>query len=317
MHIRMITPAPAHSRKGNRISALRWARLLRQLGHRVTLSQEYTGESCGLMVALHAMRSHAAIAAYRRAFPDGPLVVALTGTDLYRDIQHDDGAKESLAMADRLITLQPLAMDQLPHRHRAKVRVILQSVPPLRSRPEPSSTAFEVSVVGHLRPVKDPFLTAEASRRLPLESRIRVIHLGAALDPGMEKRALREMTENPRYRWLGEKPRWFTRRRMAASRAMVLSSKMEGGANVVSEAIVAGVPVLASSIPGSIGMLGEDYPGYFPVGDAAALASLMLRCENDPAFLADLTRRVTRLAPQYAPERERQAWADVLAEMGG
>ncbi len=316
----MITPAPAHSRKGNRISALRWARLLRQLGHRVTVSQEYAGESCGLMVALHARRSHPAIAAYRRAFPDAPLIVALTGTDVYLDIHSGpDGndARDSLAMADRLITLQPLAIEELPARHRAKARVIPQSVPTLRSRPEPSRTAFEVSVVGHLRPVKDPFLAAEASRRLPAGSRIRVIHLGAALEPGMEKRARREMAENPRYRWLGEKPRWFTRRRMAASRVMVLSSKMEGGANVVSEAIVAGVPVLASAIPGSIGMLGGDYPGYFPVGDAAALASLMLRCETDLAFLADLTRRVTRLAPQYTPQRERRAWADVLSELIG
>jgi len=64
-------------------------------------------------------------------------------------------------------------------------------------------------------------------------------------------------------------------------------------------------------------MLGGGYPGYFPVGDAAALASLMLRCETDPAFLADLTRRVTRLAPLYTPERERQAWADVLDELIG
>ena len=317
MHIRMITPAPAHSRKGNRISALRWARLLRQLGHRVSLSQEYAGESCGLMVALHALRSYPAIAAYRQAFPEAPLILALTGTDLYRDIQIDDDARASLAMADRLITLQPLAIEALPARHRGKARVIPQSVPALRSRPEPSRRAFEVSVVGHLRPVKDPFLAAEASRRLPAGSRIRVIHLGAGLEPGMEKQARREMAENPRYRWLGEKPRWFARRRMAASRVMVLSSKMEGGANVVSEAIVAGVPVLASAIPGSIGMLGGDYPGYFPVGDAGALASLMLRCETDPAFLADLTSRVTRLAPQYTPQRERQAWAKVLDELIG
>ncbi|MCH8074849.1 MAG: TIGR04348 family glycosyltransferase [SAR324 cluster bacterium] len=317
MHIRMITPAPAHSRKGNRISALRWARLLRQLGHRVSLSQQYAGESCGLLVALHAKRSHPAIAAYRQAFPDAPLIVVLTGTDVYRDIQHDDGARASLAMAGRLIVLQPLAIGELPARHRAKARVIPQSAPAPRSRPEPSRRAFEVSVVGHLRPVKDPFLAAEASRRLPPESRIRVIHLGAALEPGMEERARREMAENPRYRWLGEKPRWYTRRRMAASRVMVLSSIMEGGANVVSEAIVAGVPVLASSIPGSIGMLGGDYPGYFPVGDAEALASLLLRCEGDAGFLADLTRRVTRLAPQYTPERERQAWAELLAELIG
>ena len=130
MHIRMITPAPAHSRKGNRITALRWARMLRQLGHRVTLSQSYAGESCGLLVALHAKRSHASIVAYRQTCPDAPLIVVLTGTDVYQDIHVDDGAMESVAMADRLITLQPLAIGELPAQHRAKARVILQSVPP-------------------------------------------------------------------------------------------------------------------------------------------------------------------------------------------
>ena len=78
-----------------------------------------------------------------------------------------------------------------------------------------------------------------------------------------------------RYRWRGEVPGWQVRREFARSHVMVISSVMEGGANVVSEAIVAGVPVIASKIDGNVGLLGADYRGYYPAQDTAALAALL------------------------------------------
>jgi hypothetical protein len=57
MKIIMITPVPAQSRQGNRVTAIRWARLLRDLGHRVTIAQEFDGTPYDAMVALHARRS--------------------------------------------------------------------------------------------------------------------------------------------------------------------------------------------------------------------------------------------------------------------
>ena len=105
------------------------------------------------------------------------------------------------------------------------------------------------------------------------------------------------------------------RRLLAGSDALLLTSLLEGGANVVSEAIVCGVPVLSTSIEGSIGMLGEDHPGFFPVGDEAALARLLEKVERDDALRADLAERSRRLQPEYAPERERQAWHDLLADL--
>jgi glycosyltransferase involved in cell wall biosynthesis len=89
---------------------------------------------------------------------------------------------------------------------------------------------------------------------------------------------------------------------------------MEGGANVVSEAIVLGVPVVSSRISGSIGMLGKDYPGYFEVGDTAGLAELLRRAETDAAFVRDLRDRVRALAPLYRPARERTEWQGILRE---
>jgi glycosyltransferase involved in cell wall biosynthesis len=104
---------------------------------------------------------------------------------------------------------------------------------------------------------------------------------------------------------------------MARAPLMVLSSVMEGGANVISEALVAGTPVLASEIAGSIGLLGHDYPGYFPVRDTAALTALLHRAETDPEFLAGLRRHCAARAALFDPARERRAWCDALEQVTG
>jgi putative glycosyltransferase (TIGR04348 family) len=315
MKIGLITPAPPASRYGNRVTAIRWAKILRRLGHRVSVSQEYAGEEFDVMVALHARRSHSSIKRFSRERPASPLILALTGTDLYKDIRRDRDAKESLEIAARIIVLQPRGVEELPAPLRDKARVIYQSVPKIAVTAKLSDKTFDVCVIGHLREVKDPFRAAMAARRLPSTSRIRIIQVGGAMTDEMARRARREMKINPRYRWVGEQPRARTHRILARSRALVLSSRMEGGANVISEAVVAGVPVLSSRIAGSIGLLGEDYPGYFEAGDTPGLARLLERAESDRKFLADLKARCKRLGPMFAPAREERAWESLLREV--
>ncbi len=133
----------------------------------------------------------------------------------------------------------------------------------------------------------------------------------------MEERARRAMARDPRYRWVGDLPRAEAQRLLAQSHVMVLSSRMEGGANVVSEAIVAGVPVLASQIPGNVGMLGARYPGYFPLGDTEALAYLLKRAATDAPFYRRLSNWCAALAPLFEPARERETWQSLLAELVG
>ena len=129
MKIGIITPAPPRSRYGNRVTALRWAHILRSLGHRVVISQSYAGEPFDLLIALHARRSHAAIARFCREHPAAPLVVAITGTDLYHDLPRSRQAQHSLELATRVVVLQPAALAELSPRLRDKARVIYQSVP--------------------------------------------------------------------------------------------------------------------------------------------------------------------------------------------
>jgi putative glycosyltransferase (TIGR04348 family) len=315
MKVCLVTPAPPGSRHGNRVTALRWGRILRGLGRRVAVREEYRGEACDLLVALHALRSFPSVERYRSARPEAPLVLALTGTDLYGSIHTHAEARRALELATRLVVLQPLGVAELPEGVRAKARVIYQSVPAPRGTPAPRPGRFEVCVLGHLRPVKDPFRTALAARLLGPASRLRVLHLGAALGEGMAERARAEAAVNPRYRWLGEVPRRQAWRVLARCRLLVLTSELEGGANVVSEALAASVPVLSSRIAGSVGLLGADYPGYFPVGDTRALARLLERAEADAGFYRTLREWCIRLRPLVDPALERRSWEELLGEL--
>ena len=313
MHLFIVTPAPPESRKGNRITAERWGRMLRSLGHRVELAESFEGQRCDALIALHARKSAASVNRFRRERPVAPLIVVLTGTDLYHDLAISKSARRSIEVADRLVVLQSHAVDDLPLTMRSKTHVIVQSAVAPKGRPSPLRDVYEICVIGHLRPVKDPLRTALAVRRLPLESCIVVTHLGAALSPTMERRARDEMVRNKRYRWRGDLPHAAAMRVLARSRLLVNSSKLEGGANAICEALACGVPVLSSRIAGSIGLLGEDYPGYFEVGDTVGLSKLLRRFETDAVFRAELTSACRRLASQVTPARELAAWRELLS----
>lgn len=314
MKIALITPARPATRSGNRNTAVRWAQLLRELGHHVDVQTQWNGAPADLMIALHARRSHDSIARFAADYPARPLVLALTGTDLYRDIRFDAEAKRSLALATRMIVLQEVGPAELAPVARRKTRVIYQSTRPVRRVP-PLKSCFEVCISGHLREEKDPFRLAAALRYLPQQSRVRVTHMGAAMSVEMATAARGWTKREPRYRWTGELPHWLALRRLARSRLMVISSRMEGGANVVTEALAAGVPVIASRIPGNIGMLGADYAGYYPLGDERALARLLWRAESDPEFYRRLRRQCRMRRHLVSRAREKDALRRLLREL--
>ena len=291
MKIALVTPARPGARSGNRHTALRWATFLRAAGHRVDVCTEWDGAPADVMLALHARRSHASI----KEFP-GPVVLALTGTDLYHDIHTSAEARRSIELAQRLIVLQAKAGAEL----RRKAHVVVQSSSTrLRHRPVEK---FRICVIGHLRAVKDPLLTLKALRYIDKE--VEVIQLGELLE-----KELKPKTSDPRYRWLGSVPHGRALKWLASSHAMVISSRMEGGANVVCEALRIGVPVLASRIPGNVGLLGEGYAGYFPVGDERALARLI---EKDQSFYEKLKRQIAPLRAMVSPGSEARALLKAL-----
>ncbi|HUC99115.1 MAG TPA: selenoneine biosynthesis selenosugar synthase SenB, partial [Candidatus Polarisedimenticolaceae bacterium] len=314
--IQLVTPAPLRFNNGNKITALRWARILRTLGHRVKVLQHYDEEPCDALIALHARRSYHSIRSFHKLHPERPLIVVLTGTDLYHDLHRHRSAQRSLELATRIVALQKMALSELSETLHPKTQIIYQSAERcLSSNLQKRRDGFRASVVGHLRKEKDPLRTAFAIRRLPKQSQIKVQHIGRALDKDLERRARAEMVRNPRYRWVGELPHKKTRQILAQSDVTVITSRIEGSSNVLSEALACAVPVIASRIPGLMGTLGKDYPGYFAPGDTVALREILMRAETDRKFYRSLKSICRRLSPLVAPKRELAAWQELLEEL--
>lgn len=314
MHIALITPYGPEHQSGNWHTAARWTAFLREAGHRVDVSTAWNGELADVMIALHARRSAPAIQSFAAKHPDKPLIVVLTGTDLYRDIRHDADAQQSLKLAHRLVVLQEKGLEELAPELAAKTRVIYQSAPNIPRQPQLKDT-FEVLVIGHLREEKDPFRSALAAALLPEHSRIHITHLGRALSVDMEAKAKELQSHIPSWRWLDEVPHEEVMDRLSRAHLMIISSLMEGGANVICEALAAGVPVIASDIPGNIGMLGQDYPGYYPVGDEQKLAQLLTRAESDGNFYAELASLCRARRGLMTPEREATSVRKLVEEL--
>ncbi len=316
MTVCIVTPAPRGSQAGNRVTACRWQRIFEQLGFTVELLTHPPERPPEVLVALHAIKSADAVHWVKHRWPDVPVVLALTGTDVYHPLRRSARGLATARMADRLVVLQPLAFKELPADLHARTRVIYQSVAPPLPPHRPPADEFRVCVLGHLRALKDPFRAAAAARQMPVSSRLMVYHAGGVLEAPLLETARQEHRTNPRYRWLGELPAYRARQLMASSHLLVHSSLKEGGANVVSEAIALGLPVLASRIPGNVGLLGPDYPGYFPPQDTATLVALLRRAETNRGFYRELKKGVQTQQPVFFPEKEVQAWRELLLSLG-
>lgn len=302
---------------GNQTTSKRLSKHLQELGHSVVVCKEFSQGEFDLLIALHARRSARSIRRFHKLYNHLPIILILTGTDLYHDIRSNQSAMDSLEYATRLVTLQRLGPLELSPRMRQKTRSIIQSATeiPTPKITNSSDNQFQIAVVGGLRPVKDPFRTALAVRTLPKDSSVMVVHVGPAMSPQMEKRALIESERNPRYQWIGERSYPATRKIIRESNLLVLSSRSEGGANVLCESISDSTPILASRIPGSVGILGEDYPGYFPTGDTIELSRMISLAEKDPAFIQGLHRYCHSLKKLVSPEVEKMAWNYLLEEV--
>jgi putative glycosyltransferase (TIGR04348 family) len=311
--IRIVTPAAADANNGNWRTAHRWKALLSDQ-FRVILQGDWQGEPCDALVALHARRSAKSIQKFRDAFPTKPLVVTLTGTDLYNDLKTSEAARQSLSLADTLIVLQEDAVQYVPLPDRHKARVIYQSANPL-AMAKKINGKLNCVVVGHLRKEKDPETIFRFVERMREEPNVRVLHIGAPLDAALGKRAKALMAAHPSYRWAGPLAHGLTRAAIKRAHVLIHPSVMEGGANVIVEAITAGTPVLASRMSGNVGMLGQKYEGYFPVASDELLAELAQNCLYDAKFLLRLNQACQARAKLFLPSAERDALTKVLHKL--
>src|SRR5207237_1341524 len=116
----------------------------------------------------------------------------------------------------------------------------------------------------------------------------------------------------PRYRWVGAVSHEAAMQLLSTCELFVLSSRAEGGANAIAEAVVCGKPILCSDIPGNVGMLDSGYPGYFHPGDTEQLAKMLNRAETDGVFMNELRSTVLAKQDRFSPGAEIAQWKDLL-----
>lgn len=309
----LVTPYLADANNGNWRTAARWARLLSPHFRVIVQAAAATVTSgpaaaADVMIALHARRSHAAIAAWRALHPRRPHAVVLTGTDLYRDWPAGDrDTLDSIEHADQLLVLQDDALAQLPSALQRRTRVIFQSARSLLPWRQKRDDRLQCVLVAHLRDEKDPQTAFAAWNMLPPDVPATLTMIGAALDPALGRAAGDLAAADPRVQWLGARAHPWTRQAIKRAHLLLVPSRMEGGANVVVEAVTSGTAVLGSRMSGNVGMLGRDYEGYFDVGDAAGLATLLTRCCSDRQVLRHLELQCALRAPLFAPHAEAAA----------
>ena len=315
----IVSPALADANNGNWQTAHRWQQMLSHK-HRARVVRAWPDAQAGgddVMLALHALKSADAVQAWHSQVGSQGLGVVLTGTDLYRDLAQSPQAQASVAVAGRLVCLQDRAIEALPADMRHKAVVIYQSTPTRQTLPK-TNHHLRAVMVGHLRDEKDPLTLMAAARHLVGDAGILIDHVGEPLVAQLGAAAQATAQVCPGYRWLGGQPHTATLKRIQRAHVLVHTSRMEGGAHVLMEAICSGTPVLASRMPGNVGMLGADYAGYFEVGDSAGLATLLRLCQNPHGspLMQQLRHQCAARAPLFAPRNEQRALERLVEELG-
>lgn len=322
--ILVASPYATDASRGNSVSARRIAGILEEIGHQAqhvegTSNDAHDG---ALMIALHARKSAPAMRAFKAAYPERPLIVLLTGSDLHADLlttsKRRDTVMESIQQAECLVVCQEGSLRDIPDSFRDKAMVVPKSVNVRVSQWQPAAeqVPFKVILASHLRPAKDPLLITQAVTQLPKASRIEVLHFGEAESATLGK-AAESATQHlqPRYQWKGPVARDAVMQALATAHVALNTSKVEGGANALAEPLVMGVPCIATAIAANEGMLGADHPGLFPVVDSKALAEMLWRAESDPAFYHDLMEASRAQGPGFTREAERHGWSALLTDL--
>ncbi|QQL44693.1 glycosyltransferase [Sulfuriroseicoccus oceanibius] len=315
-HIHITCPYPLDSTKGNAVSARRIIGVMTELGYRVTAGTIDEWQCADVHLALHAVRSRAAIDGFLKKCEGGKTAILLTGTDLYRDLPQS-GEWDALRRVDRLVVYQESSLESLPEELRAMARVVPKSVEvavPERTRPTDDGR-FVVSQVSHLRATKDPFLVVGALGRLADLPQLEVHHYGDSRAEDYGATAVEHAEREPRYHWHGELPQRDVLQAMGNGDLFLNTSRVEGGANAIAEAIVCGVPVVASSIEPNRGQLGDGHPGLFSPGDVDQLAALLRRAVEDASFVDELHDASVRRQSFFSRASERAGWQALVDEL--
>lgn len=310
----VLDPSPPGVHGGNRVTALRWARVLRGEGWRVRVRGTWDAEPAELLVVLHALKGAASVRRWRERRGDAPLVVALTGTDFEAGADRT-AALASLRSADAVVVLFEGAGGALRAALDRPVHVVPQSFRGCDEPPPPVEAGVVLALLANLRPVKDPLLAPRALALRPSLAGVRLDVAGSVLDEASGAAMQAAAEHDERVRWLGPLRRREALAVLTRSHALLCTSRHEGGAGAVGEALAFGRAVLSTDLPACRALLGADHPGLFPVGDAEALAWRIERFVADAGYRDRLTAASRARADRVSPARERAAWRALLDEL--
>lgn len=194
------------------------------------------------------------------------------------------------------------------------------SLPAVMRRGPGAEVGLRLGGAGALVGWKRWDLVLEALARLPPETKVRLIHIGGALDTPESRaceRDLRAQTEklglSHRVEWRGWQP--SSARLLAEVDAVVVPSDGEPFSMIALEAMFAGVPVIATRGGGPEDFILEGVNGWLvPQGDAAALAARMEALMH-PAAWSGLRVVPEHLRKFSMTETLAARWAEIYASL--
>lgn len=297
---------------GNLCSALQYQIILQDLGHRVELANRYIEQDAEVLIAINADKNNSDIRKFNSDNPQSKIILILSGTDIYPEPSAK--AIDSMEVGNVLVLLQSHGIDQVPPLYRNKSTIIYQSIEKLSvdSERSKSDSEFRVVLISNIRSVKDPLIASRACRLISPASKLKITHIGYCLDEELGSELTQENKSNIRYEWVGGLSKLEAMTILSESHVLLITSQHEGAGRVVGEAIQLGVPIISTNNLGVTGILGDDYEGYYPVGDAKALSDILTKAEEDKEFLAQLNVHCQNRSSLFDIEEEKKNWEKLI-----
>lgn len=315
MNFLILFPDNKKAVTGNFCSALQYERILESLGNNVELINKYDNQEAEVLIAINADKNNSDIRKFHTDNPKSKIILILSGTDIYPF--PSNRAIDSMEISNVLVLLQSQAFNQVPEKYRKKSSVIHQSIERLKldSQALKSDSEFKVVLISNIRPVKDPLIAPRACQMIPASSKLKITHVGYCLDSKFEDLLFKESKNNDRYEWIGGRSVLETRTILSQSDLLLITSQHEGAGRVVGEAVQLEVPIISTNNDGVMGVLGEEYEGYYPVGDVEALTALLIKAEKDKSFLEHLNLQCKNKKTLFSVEEETKSWSDIINDL--
>ena len=257
-------------------------------------------------------RNNSDIRKFNSDNPQSKIILILSGPDIYPEPSAK--AIDSMEVGNVLVLLQSHGIDQVPPLYRNKSTIIYQSIEKLSldSERSKSDSEFKVVLISNIRSVKDPLIASRACRLISPASKLKITHVGYCLDEELGSELTQENKSNIRYEWVGGLSKLEAMTILSESHVLLITSQHEGAGRVVGEAIQLGVPIISTNNLGVTGILGDDYEGYYPVGDAKALSDILTKAEEDKEFLAQLNIHCQNRSFLFDIEEEKKNWEKLI-----